>query len=205
MGQILVTGFDAFGDESVNPAALVAKRVGRRPGVVSLQLATSFATAHRQVTECIDSHSFDWVVCLGLAAGRCGISLERLAVNLQDAAIPDNDGNQPVDCPCVAAGPAAYFSTLPIRELQFRLQETHIPTSISNSAGTFVCNQVMYMVIHHITQNRLSIGAGFIHLPLLPEQALKRSDAPSMLLSMQVQAVDTVVATLKLLRSPKGD
>lgn len=139
----------------------------------------------------------DAVVCLGEAGGRTAVSIERVAVNLLDFRLADNDGLVVQDEPIVADGPAAYFTTLPVRPLQQAVVAAGIPAELSLSAGAFLCNQVTYELLHFLAQQRLAIPAGFVHLPLLPEQAASQTPLrPSMALDVMVTAVATILHTL---------
>ena len=133
------------------------------------------------------------VLALGQAGGRTGITVERVAINVDDARIPDNAGVQPIDQPIVADGPAAYFSTLPIKAMVAALREREIAASVSQTAGTFVCNHVFYGVRHHLA-DRPDVRAGFVHVPWLPEQAAARPGEPSLPLAVQVEAVRMLIA-----------
>ena len=191
---ILLTGFEAFGDDpgdlGVNPSALVAKALhGKRIAkhrVVSAVLPCVFGQSLDTLLALIDQHRPRLVVCLGQAGGRSGISLERIAVNLDDANIPDNAGIAPKDQVIVPGAPTAYFSSLPVKAMLDALHDAGIACELSSSAGHFVCNHVFYGLMHACAQRSktrtLAINAGFIHIPYLPEQALRTgiSDMPSM-------------------------
>ena len=179
--KILVTGFDPFGDDPINPSSMVAARLhGRQIAghrVVAAQLPTVFAASAHRLLGLLQVHHPVLVVCLGLGGGRPAVSLERVAINIDDARIADNSSAQPVDTPEVAGGPAAYFSTLPIKTMLRAMRDAGLPAEVSNSAGTFVCNHVFYALMHHLATTRGPGAArgGFIHLPWLPGQARTRS------------------------------
>lgn len=165
---ILLTGFAPFDGDAENPSWQVASRLhGRqvaRHRIVSRELPTEFGTALLVLRRAIREVKPRLVVCTGLAAGRTCLSLERIAINVDDARIPDNAAAQPIDVPVVRDGPAAYFSTLPIKAMLAALREAGIPAEISQSAGTFVCNHVFYGLMHAL-RGRPAVRAGFIHLP----------------------------------------
>jgi pyroglutamyl-peptidase len=171
-------------------------------------LPTEFAQSLSTLDALIDHHDPVLVLALGLAGGRAGISLERVAINLIDARIADNAGDQPVDIPVVGNAPNAYFSTLPIKAMLARLKQAEIPAVISHSAGTFVCNQVFFGLAHRLAVRQPGIRGGFIHVPYLPEQAARHGGAPSMSLEAMLRAVrlcvDTALTTSVDLRYAAG-
>lgn len=167
--KILVTAFDAFGGESINPTEQVLNHLPRRIGraeISQLVVPTKFGESLRRVTEAAEEKSADAVVCLGQAGGREHITPERVAINVMDAEIPDNAGYQPEDVPVVEGGPAAYFSTLPVKAMVKALGD--IPARLSNTAGTFVCNQLLYGLLHHFAGTDVQVG--FVHVPYIKEQ-----------------------------------
>jgi len=189
--QILVTAFEPFGGDTVNPSLLIARQLdgvtvaGAR--VVAVELPCVFHQALSALDEALARTRPGLAVALGLAAGREGLSIERVAINVDDARIPDNAGVQPVDEAIAKAGPAAWFSTLPIKAIVAALQEAGVPASVSQTAGTFVCNHVFYGL-----QQRLAgtgVRSGFIHVPLLPEQAERYPGKPVLALPEQVRGV----------------
>lgn len=187
---ILVTGFDAFDGQPVNPSWLAAQALdgldvdGHR--VVAARLPTRFGHSVQVLQELLDRHRPALVLCTGQAGRRAAISLERVALNVDDARIPDNGGVQPVDTPVVPGGPAAYFSTLPIKAMLAALQAEGIPAEVSQTAGTFVCNHVFYGLMHALAGDGRWAGTrgGFVHLPWLPEQG-----EPSMPLDQLVRGL----------------
>ena len=195
--RILITGFEPFGGDSVNPSWLVAQHLSRASiagaQVQALQLPCVFGVSVQVLVQALAQHQPDVVLALGLAQGREGISIERVAINVDDARIPDNAGQQPIDTPVVPGGPAAYFSTLPIKRLVLGLQQACHPAHISQTAGTFSCNHVFYALQHHLYGQRAM--SGFVHLPALPEQAARagRPTPPSMALADQVAAVQCLL------------
>jgi pyroglutamyl-peptidase len=187
----LVTGFDPFGGEAINPSQQIVKALhgqivaGHR--VVGATLPTDFGAAPPALEKLIARHRPALVLALGQAGGRAGISLERVAINLIDARIPDNAGAQPVDVPIVDNAANAYFSTLPTKAMLARLCDAGIPASLSHTAGTFVCNQVFYALMHALRRRRAR--GGFAHVPYLPEQAVRHAGAPSLPLETMIEAV----------------
>lgn len=194
----LVTGFDPFGGESANPSQQIAQAlhgeiiVGHR--VVGAILPTEFDASLRALEALLRNHRPTRVLALGQAGGRDGISIERVAINLIDARIPDNAGSQPVDIPIVNNAPNAYFSTLPIKTMLARLRDAGIPAALSQTAGTFVCNQVFFGLMR-LTARRRGVRSGFVHVPYLPEQAARHAGAPSMTLETMIAAVRLCVET----------
>lgn len=199
--QFLVTGFEPFGQSSINPSEQVVQRLAAMQ-FEDFAVATAVLPVHRHLgPQTLLNHvqqlQPDAVICLGEAGGRTAVSIERVAVNLLDFGIADNNGLVVQDEPIVADGPAAYFATLPVRALQQAVLAAGIPTELSLSAGAFLCNQVMYELLHFLAGQQLAIPAGFVHLPLLPEQAASQKPLrPSMALEGMVTAVATILYTL---------
>jgi len=195
--RILLTGFEPFGGGSVNPSWLVAQHLAgvdlAGEQLQAVQLPCVFGLSAQRLVQALAQHQPDVVLALGLAQGREGISIERVAINVDDARIPDNAGQQPIDTPVVSGGPAAYFSTLPIKRLAQGLQQAGHAAHISQTAGTFVCNHVFYALQHHLRGQ--GVMSGFVHLPALPEQAARagRPTPPSMALAAQVAAVQKLL------------
>lgn len=174
---ILLTGFDPFGGHALNPSWLIAQALhGQRIGghrVVAAQLPTVFGTSVHRLDTLIEAHRPSIVLCLGQAGGRGALSLERVGININDARIPDNTGNQPIDTPVVPGGPAAYFASLPIKAMLRTVQREGVPCEVSQTAGTFVCNHVLYGLMHLLQARgagRAGTRGGFAHVPWLPEQ-----------------------------------
>jgi pyroglutamyl-peptidase len=173
---VLLTGFDPFGGESLNPSwqavqSLHHKRIGGHK-LVAAQLPTVFGASLRELARLLRTHRPTLVICVGQAGGRAAISLERVAINVNDARIPDNAAAQPVDTPVVADGPAGYFTSLPIKAMLLALQREGIAAEVSQTAGTFVCNHVFYGLMHELATRRgfRRSRGGFIHVPWLPAQ-----------------------------------
>ena len=196
--KILLTAFDPFGGASINPALEAVKLVADRlPGVeiVKIEVPTVFGLSIRTVTEAMDRVKPDAVLCIGQAGGRPDLTPERIAINIDDARIPDNQGNQVLDVPVVAGGPAAYFSTLPVKAMVAAIREAGLPASLSNTAGTFVCNHLMYGVLHHAATQDPRIRAGFMHVPFVPSQVTDRP-APSMAVTDIARGIEAAIAAI---------
>jgi pyroglutamyl-peptidase len=193
---ILLTGFAPFGGETVNPSWQAVRQLhGRHVGghrIVARQLSVEFGTALHELRAAIRETRPALVLCVGQAGGRAALSLERVAINVDDARIPDNAGAQPVDAPIVAGGPDAYFTGLPIKAMLAALRDAGIPAEVSQTAGTYVCNHVFYGLMHALRNRR--IRGGFMHIPYSPEQAALHPGAPGL-------AVETVVRALRIVLS----
>lgn len=195
--KALVSGFDAFGGDKVNPSSLAVRRLERRLGdleIHTVELPTSYARSTDVLREAIDAVRPDIVLGVGQAGGRAELSLERVAINVQDARIRDNDGAQPIDCPIVGEGAAAHFSTLPVKACVAELRKAGLPAAVSNSAGTFVCNHVFYCTMDMAQRHPSRFRGGFLHIPYLPEQAARLGGAPSMALDDVVRGIEIVLA-----------
>lgn len=197
MKTVLMTAFEPFGGEAINPSweavrALEGKQIGGAT-IVIRQLPVVFSEVLNVLNRALDEVKPDAVLSVGQAGGRSDITVERIGINVDDARIPDNAGNQPVDEPIVAGGPAAYFSRLPIKAIVAAVREAGIPASVSQTAGTFTCNRVMYGLLHWLEQHQSPARAGFIHIPYLPEQAAQHPGAPSMSVTTIIQALEIAV------------
>ena len=169
--HLLITGFDPFGGESVNPSWLAVSKLPDAIGnytVHKMVIPTVFGKAAEKVLEKAVEIRPDLILCIGQAGGRNAVTPERIAVNIRDARIPDNAGNQPRGEFVVFDGPAAYFATVPVTTMAEAIRNAHIPATVSNSAGAFVCNDVLYTLLHHYHGSTTRVG--FIHVPYLPEQ-----------------------------------
>ena len=198
--RILLTGFEPFDKDSVNPSWEVARALDGAliaGGVVhALQLPCVFGAAMPVLDEALAQLQPTLIISLGLAGGRTDITPERVAINMDDARIADNAGNQPVDQPVVREAPAAYFSTLPIKAMVRNLRDAGIPASASNTAGTFVCNHVFYALMHRLARRAgPGVRGGFIHIPALPQQAAQHPGMASMALETQVQGIRSAIHT----------
>ncbi len=190
--KVLLTYFEPFGGHTLNASAEAVKRLPATIGgghIITVAIPTVFGKSMDALRCAIDEHRPDVVLCIGQAGGRSGITPERVAINIMDAKSPDNAGNQPQDMPIEPDGPAAYFSTLPIREMVQAMNNAGIPASISNTAGTYVCNQLMYGLLHLQHTHYPNMRAGFIHVPCLPEQVAAEGNQPSMALQDMVRGL----------------
>ena len=194
--KILVTGFDPFGGEKINPALETIKRLPDTilgAQIIKLEIPTVVGKSLAKIKEAVEKENPDVVLSIGQAGGRSEITVERVGINIDDCRIPDNEGNQPIDEPVVKGGPAAYFVTVPIKAIVENIKAHNIPASISNTAGTFICNHVCYGVAH-LAAARTAAGkpmkSGFIHIPFLPEQVIgKPALTPSMSLETIVSGI----------------
>jgi pyroglutamyl-peptidase len=194
--KALVTGFEPFGGESVNPALEAVLRLPPRLGALEIataSLPSVFGRALAALEDALVAMRPDIVLCVGQAGGRAELSLERIAINVDDARIADNDGQQPINRPVVAGGPAAYFASLPIKAAVRALREAGLPAAVSNTAGTFVCNHVFYGLMHLTASRQLPLRGGFLHVPFLPSQAAQQGGAPSMALDDIVRGIEIVL------------
>ena len=181
--KILVTGFDPFGGESINPALEAVKKLNKQIGqaeIITLEIPTVFKKSLEKIEEAIQIHNPDVVVSIGQAGGRFGITPERVAINIDDARIEDNEGNQPIDTCIFEDGENAYFTNLPVKTMVTELVKQGIPATLSNTAGTFVCNHVMYGVLYMIHKKYPHMRGGFIHVPYTTQQAAAKVQMPSM-------------------------
>ena len=181
--KVLITGFDPFGGESINPALKAVMALPDHIGeaeVIKLEIPTVFGKSLAVIREAVALHKPDIIISVGQAGGRFGITPERVAINVDDARIKDNEGNEPIDVAVAADGPAAYFTNLPIKAMTQAMVKAGIPASVSNTAGTFVCNHVMYGVLHMIHTEFPEVRGGFIHVPYVPSQVTSKPNMPSM-------------------------
>jgi pyroglutamyl-peptidase len=208
MMTILVTGFEPFGGETLNPSWEAAKRLPDTIGdarVARLQVPTTYAGSIAAVTDAVDRLTPCAVVMVGQAGRRTELCVERVAVNVDDTSAPDNAGVILQGTPIVPQGPAAYFATLPVQEIVAGLRTAGYPAIVSNSAGLFVCNHLMYGVLHHIAVHHLSCLGGFVHVPFLPEQVTERPGTPSMSLAVIVAGLQTLINIIALAPGSQGD
>ena len=198
--KLLITGFDPFGGESVNPAYEAVRLL---PDVVAgiklckLEVPTEFVRSGAVLRDALAAERPDAVLCVGQAGGRAAITPERVAINLMDARIPDNAGVQPVDQPVVPGGPAAYFATLPVRRMAEAIEKAGLPAQISNTAGTYVCNCVLYHALHLLKTEGRKGQAAFIHVSFETAQVEKRPEMPSMPLETMVRALEAALQVLR--------
>ena len=196
---ILVTAFDPFGGQTVNPAQLAVEKLPDRIGghtIIKAIVPTVFGQSGDLVTALMDAHSPDAVVCVGQAGGRDAITPERIAINIMDAKSPDNAGAIPTDVPVIPDGPAAYFSTLPVKAMVAAIEAASLPARVSNTAGTFVCNHLLYRVLHHAAARIPGCRCGFIHVPYIPEQVTEKPGVFAMELEDIVKGLTAAIAAL---------
>lgn len=193
MPKMLVTGFDPFGGESVNPAFEAVKLLPDEIAgyeVVKLEVPTVFTKSARVLEDAIDREEPDVVLCVGQAGGRSAMSVERVAINLVEARIPDNDGEQPMDEPVRADGETAYFATLPVKAMAKAMNDAGVPAFVSYTAGTYVCNWLMYNALYLLARKRPEARGGFVHVPFATEQVVgKANGMPSMSVSVMADAL----------------
>ena len=194
--KIIVTGFDPFGGEKINPSIECVKALPEIEGVelIRLELPTVFKESAKRLNEVINDVKPDAVLSVGQAGGRAGITMERIAINVDDARIPDNISQQPIDETIQTEGEAAYFTTLPIKRIVKAIREAGISAEVSNSAGTFVCNHIMYQSLFAATKADKPFKAGFMHIPFIPEQT---TDKPSLPLEESTRALQIAIETIR--------
>lgn len=196
---ILLTGFEPFGGETVNPSQCIVEALdgmeidGHR--IVGRVMPVAFAPCECLIAEWIDELDPVLVIGLGQAGGRAELSLERIAVNLIDARIGDNEGSQPVDVPVQAGAAAGLFASLPLKRILLALRDAGIPAAISHSAGTYVCNQVFFLTASCLAESSSQGRGGFIHVPWLPEQGVNHPGQPSMALATMIEGVSVAIRT----------
>lgn len=197
--KILVTGFDPFGNDVINPAIEAVKKLPDTIDgveIIKLEIPTVFYKSADVVKEKIQQEQPDYVLNIGQAGGRYELTPERVAINIDDARIADNEGQQPIDKPIKKDGEPAYFSQLPIKAMVDYMRKENIPASVSNSAGTFVCNHIMYQTLYLTMTKFPEIKAGFMHIPFLPEQVVERPNTPSMALEDIVKGITAALKAI---------
>ena len=195
MKNLLITGFDPFGGESINPSWEAVSRLPQTIGqyqLTKLQIPTVFGEAARVVLDTSAQLQPDVIICVGQAGGRRGITPEVIGINLREASIPDNAGFTPVNTPVIPGGPDGLFATVPVREMVAALRRAEIPAALSYSAGAFVCNDVLYTLLHHFRDSSTLVG--FIHVPFLPQQAGEK--VPSLPLETIIQGLTLAIQAL---------
>ena len=200
MKKLLLTAFTPFDGERINPALEAVKLVKDKIGnllIVKLEVPTVFGKSIDTVREAIERERPDFVLSIGQAGGRAEITPERVAINLDDARIPDNEGNQPIDEPIFPDGENAYFSTLPVKAMVEAIRKEGLPSSLSNSAGTYVCNHLMYGVLYYLDKSP-GITAGFIHVPYIPEQTKNKKEMPALELSEIVRGLEAAITAIAI-------
>lgn len=181
--KILVSAFDPFGGEKINPALEAVKKLEDNIAgaeIVKLEIPTVFQKSGNVLREKAMEVKPDMILCVGQAGGRYALTPERVAINQDDARIKDNEGNQPIDIQIKEDGAPAYFATLPIKAMVEKIKEAGIPSAVSNTAGTFVCNHIMYQALYLSEKELNGVPAGFIHVPYIPEQVVNKPEQPAM-------------------------
>ena len=200
--KLLLTAFDPFGGERINPALESVKRISNKIGklvITKIEVPTVFRKSIDIVKTEMDKLQPDFVLCIGQAGGRFDVTPERVAINIDDARIPDNEGNQPLSSPIFNDGENAYFSNLPIKAMVQAIRDIGLPSSVSNTAGTFVCNHLMYGVLYHINKSYPKMSGGFIHVPYIPEQvANQASSVPYMALADITRALEAAIGSISI-------
>ena len=197
--KILVTGFDPFGGEPINPAIESVKRLPDNIAgaeIVKLEIPTVRKKSLEKIEKAINEHNPDVILSIGQAGGRFDISIERVGINLDDFRIPDNEGNQIIDEPIFPDGENSYFVKLPVKAMVQNVQKNNIPASVSYTAGTFVCNHVLYGVMYLIEKKYKGKKSGFIHIPFLPQQVVDKKNMPSMELDTIVKGLTAAIEAI---------
>lgn len=197
--KLLLTAFDPFGGETVNPAQEAVKMVSSRVGnveIIKCVVPTVFGKSIETVAAAIEDCRPDAVLCIGQAGGRADLTPERIAINLDDASIADNEGNRPVDTPIFPDGKPAYFSTLPVKAMVAAIRAAGIPANLSNTAGTFVCNHLMYGVLYTLEKYYPGVRGGFLHVPYIPSQVTGGRGIPSMSAADIVRGLEAAIAAI---------
>jgi pyroglutamyl-peptidase I len=197
--KILVTGFDPFGGEPINPAIESVKRLPDNIAgaeIIKLEIPTVRKKSLEKIEKAINEHNPDVILSIGQAGGRFDISIERVGINLDDFRIPDNEGNQIIDEPVFPDGENSYFVKLPVKSMVQNVQKNNIPASVSYTAGTFVCNHVLYGVMYLIEKKYKGKKSGFIHIPFLPQQVVDKRNMPSMELDTIVKGLTAAIEAI---------
>lgn len=197
MKKILLTGFMPFGGEKINPSWLAVEKVQapENARLVKCELPVSYLSAPQMLRRWMDEYQPDCVVCVGQAGGRKAVTVEQVAINLMDAGVPDNDGFMAEDMPVVDGGENALFSTLPVKTMVQAMKDAGVPAARSLSAGSYVCNCVLYSALHYAQEKGMQTKCCFVHVPFIPEQT-EGKDAPSMPLEDVVCALDAALAAI---------
>ena len=197
--KILISGFDPFGGEKINPAIESVKLLPdeiKGAKIIKVEIPTVARKSLKKLEEVIEIEKPDVVLSVGQAGGRTDISVERVGINMDDFRIKDNEGNQPIDEKIAKDGPDAYLVTIPIKAMVQKMIENKIPASVSNTAGTFVCNHVCYGMAHLASTKYPNMRTGFIHIPFLPEQVVDKRNMPSMPLEMIAKGLEYAIEAI---------
>ncbi|MBO1308298.1 pyroglutamyl-peptidase I [Enterococcus sp. 669A] len=197
MTKVLITGFDPFGGATINPAFEAVKLLPETiqdAEIIKIEIPTVFKKDGEVLEAAIKEHQPDIVLCVGQAGGRSGVTIEKVAINLMEARIPDNDGQQPLNQPIHEDGKNAYFATIPVKAMVNSVKAQNIPSSVSYTAGTFVCNDIMYRLLYLAEKEYPAMRGGFIHVPYLPEQVTELPEGtPSMSADLISQALAAAI------------
>ena len=194
--KVLVTGFDPFGGESINPAWEAVKVIKDEIAgaeIVKMQIPTVVGKSIAKIHDKMVEINPDIVIAVGQAGGRFGVTPERVAINVTDARIPDNEGNQPIDEPIFADGDAAYFSNLPVKAMVQEIKNAGYPSTLSNTAGTYICNHVMYGILYYIQNEFPNVRGGFIHVPFAASQVVNKPNTASMAIADITAAIEAAI------------
>lgn len=209
--KILVSGFDPFGGEKINPAIESVKLLPdeiKGAKIIKVEIPTVARKSLKKLEEVIEIEKPDVVLSVGQAGGRTDISVERVGINMDDFRIKDNEGNQPIDEKIAKDGPDAYLVTIPIKAMVQKMIENKIPASVSNTAGTFVCNHVCYGMAHLASTKYPNMRTGFVHIPFLPEQVVDKRNMPSMPLELIAKgleyAIEAIIENKKDIKAEGG-
>ena len=197
--KLMVTAFDPFGGDKINPALEAVKLVRSElfdAEIIKVEIPTVFGKSIQTALAAMEEHHPDVVFCIGQAGGRYDMTPERVAINVDDGRIPDNEGNQPVDSVIFEDGEPAYFSMLPIKAMVQAMKESGIPASVSNTAGTYVCNHIMYGVLYHIHKGFPGMRGGFMHVPFTTEQVLTRPNTPSLSSEQIARGIEVAIQAI---------
>lgn len=198
--KVLISAFEPFGGESINPSSLILEKIPNRLGeldIIKILLPVCFYDSSQYLASAIDAHKPDFVISLGQAGGRSAITIEKIGINLNEAPIPDNNQQQPRNESINAEHADGYFTTLPIQEMVAACHKISVPCQISYSAGTYVCNHVMFSSLAYIKTHDLNCKSGFIHIPYLPEQVIDKPNQPSMCLESMVAGIEAMIYSLQ--------
>lgn len=198
--KILITGFNPFGGEKINPAWEAVSALPDKIDeveIVKVQLPTVLKTSTLKLFEAIDTFNPDAVICVGQAGGRFNFNVERVAINIDDGRIPDNDGYQPIDATIFEDGENAYFSNLPIKAMVEEVKQAGVPAAVSNTAGTYVCNHIMYSLLYYIKKHNLNIRGGFVHVPYIAQQVMGKKNVPFVELDSITRGLTACVRAIK--------
>ena len=196
--KVLITGFDPFDKEKINPSYEAVKLVRntiKDTEIIKVEIPTVFRKSISYLEKYIEQHNPDIIISVGQAGGRFDFTIERVAINLDDARIPDNEQNQPIDEKVYEDGENAYFTNLPIKAMVRNIKDNGLPASVSNTAGTFVCNHIMYGILYLINKKYPGKKGGFIHVPYIPEQTVLKPNMPSMSLENIAKCLELSIET----------